>query len=972
MYQAHTPQRQILYEPFCQLAQQPHVKIQDPNNNPYQHQQLMSAPASRPAAPQIQSQAHLHRPGQAHGHLAVQHRQDHHAAPVQQSASDFLHYSSTSQDEHQQHANYRRQQAARNLHPNERYQAAAYMSSGTGTETPTSVSPSNSSGYSTTSASHVGDIGVSLTPNHDGSSLSSSCSTSSASSVSHDTGSIQVASGHMHDQLLGSTMMVAGQLPPTGQISHYSSLTPTGESDQHRHKHDELIIQNHSHNSMHQDHCLAPTGMFVEPEGAKHELDGAQARLATSNQHFHFKSQSSMLVAHSQAEQPAYSNSLEANSARKIDSKRRNPMSLASMDAGEYGTSRSGHIDLQPMAHCLGNAAAAPSAEPQIVGPGEAGTNSAGSGSQQILCKVCGDKASGYHYGVTSCEGCKGFFRRSIQKQIEYRCLREGKCHVIRLNRNRCQYCRFMKCLSVGMSKDCKYYHRNRPVRYGKTGKRRAADKQSAELGCADKQVDQVEKQQQQQQPQPQQVHQSQDSGLDHTQSAVVELTRFDESQVTLGDLAEEQQWFMEPADGYALNADTYLQQVTFAPAQAAKVHEKPKSEQEEPGCDATRPADTLDADPLATSDELGAKSAALEDLYQFQRDYFYHGAKREPSLDEQERPEEHQEPSAAGAELKLVAAADAQQPSASREQSSSSASQESCQGYEQSDARLKQLSLRFSLAAGENLGQVLEAGEHSLALGMDTLGRTSPVEPEAETGELDELIQRIADAHRGTCAQVRPRAGLCRLRSNELGGASSPTRGESVSSSGCSSASSSGGSPLNQHQFLASPSSAPGQQPSRSEQANPARRRVAPAVHLDSADEYRVSLWQEYALLVNPAIQQVVEFAKQVPGFLGLDQLDQLLLIKSGFFEIWLVSCATMFNCHEGTLTFSDGTFIDRQQLDLMFDKDFSTIAFNFSISFNQLCLDDTEIGLVSAIILLQPSKSSESLGEPLSLGAF
>ncbi|XP_072931400.1 ecdysone-induced protein 78C-like isoform X4 [Epargyreus clarus] len=70
-------------------------------------------------------------------------------------------------------------------------------------------------------------------------------------------------------------------------------------------------------------------------------------------------------------------------------------------------------------------------------------------------CKVCGDKASGYHYGVTSCEGCKGFFRRSIQKQIEYRCLRDGKCVVIRLNRNRCQFCRFKKCLAVGMSRDC-------------------------------------------------------------------------------------------------------------------------------------------------------------------------------------------------------------------------------------------------------------------------------------------------------------------------------------------------------------------------------------------------------------------------------------------------------------------------------------------------------------------------------------
>uniref|UniRef100_A0A1B0B574 Nuclear receptor domain-containing protein n=1 Tax=Glossina palpalis gambiensis TaxID=67801 RepID=A0A1B0B574_9MUSC len=47
-----------------------------------------------------------------------------------------------------------------------------------------------------------------------------------------------------------------------------------------------------------------------------------------------------------------------------------------------------------------------------------------------------------------------GFFRRSIQKQIEYRCLRDGKCLVIRLNRNRCQYCRFKKCLSAGMSRD--------------------------------------------------------------------------------------------------------------------------------------------------------------------------------------------------------------------------------------------------------------------------------------------------------------------------------------------------------------------------------------------------------------------------------------------------------------------------------------------------------------------------------------
>ncbi|VDP99702.1 unnamed protein product [Trichobilharzia regenti] len=57
-----------------------------------------------------------------------------------------------------------------------------------------------------------------------------------------------------------------------------------------------------------------------------------------------------------------------------------------------------------------------------------------------------------------------GFFRRSIQKQIEYKCLRDGKCLVIRLNRNRCQYCRFRKCLAAGMSKDS--------VRYGRMPRR--------------------------------------------------------------------------------------------------------------------------------------------------------------------------------------------------------------------------------------------------------------------------------------------------------------------------------------------------------------------------------------------------------------------------------------------------------------------------------------------------------------------
>ncbi len=61
-------------------------------------------------------------------------------------------------------------------------------------------------------------------------------------------------------------------------------------------------------------------------------------------------------------------------------------------------------------------------------------------------CFVCSDKSSGYHYGVSSCEGCKGFFRRSIQKNMVYTCHRDKNCIINKVTRNRCQYCRLQKC----------------------------------------------------------------------------------------------------------------------------------------------------------------------------------------------------------------------------------------------------------------------------------------------------------------------------------------------------------------------------------------------------------------------------------------------------------------------------------------------------------------------------------------------
>ncbi|KAJ3584050.1 hypothetical protein NHX12_014546 [Muraenolepis orangiensis] len=74
--------------------------------------------------------------------------------------------------------------------------------------------------------------------------------------------------------------------------------------------------------------------------------------------------------------------------------------------------------------------------------------------SAEGLCAVCGDNAACQHYGVRTCEGCKGFFKRTVQKKAKYVCLAARSCPVDKRRRNRCQYCRFQKCLVVGMVKE--------------------------------------------------------------------------------------------------------------------------------------------------------------------------------------------------------------------------------------------------------------------------------------------------------------------------------------------------------------------------------------------------------------------------------------------------------------------------------------------------------------------------------------
>ncbi|XP_074165620.1 estrogen receptor isoform X2 [Sminthopsis crassicaudata] len=91
----------------------------------------------------------------------------------------------------------------------------------------------------------------------------------------------------------------------------------------------------------------------------------------------------------------------------------------------------------------------------RLTNAGDKGTLAMESTKETRYCAVCNDYASGYHYGVWSCEGCKAFFKRSIQgnRHNDYMCPATNQCTIDKNRRKSCQACRLRKCYEVGMMK---------------------------------------------------------------------------------------------------------------------------------------------------------------------------------------------------------------------------------------------------------------------------------------------------------------------------------------------------------------------------------------------------------------------------------------------------------------------------------------------------------------------------------------
>uniref|UniRef100_A0AC34Q208 Uncharacterized protein n=1 Tax=Panagrolaimus sp. JU765 TaxID=591449 RepID=A0AC34Q208_9BILA len=78
-------------------------------------------------------------------------------------------------------------------------------------------------------------------------------------------------------------------------------------------------------------------------------------------------------------------------------------------------------------------------------------SQSTSSANAEATCAVCGDGCAKLHYGVLACYGCKGFFRRTLTGKYRYVCRFGNNCVVDKYQRNSCRFCRFNRCLEVGM-----------------------------------------------------------------------------------------------------------------------------------------------------------------------------------------------------------------------------------------------------------------------------------------------------------------------------------------------------------------------------------------------------------------------------------------------------------------------------------------------------------------------------------------
>jgi len=433
--------------------------------------------------------------------------------------------------------------------------------------------------------------------------------------------------------------------------------------------------------------------------------------------------------------------------------------------------------------------------------------------------------ASGFHYGVHACEGCKGFFRRSIQQNIQYKkCLKNESCPIMRINRNRCQQCRFKKCLMVGMSRDS--------VRFGRIPKR---EKQRMLL----------------------------------------------EMQSAMNNMMNNSQ----------LHSN---QELPIA---------KPL-----PAC-ATEP----------TSEDTGPT----------------------PSSSPSDSPRSSQSDSSSDPE-----------PTVAMDTSPSSASPSASDSGEE-----------------EVIGSVTRAHQETFMYNQEQSSLTSEAPP--PSGLQNSSAAKNTANHRTEGRQDvwNHRNNLVTMAAQDPPSSLGP-QGPEVNSSGnhcpfrLSRSAATSHCPAYTHRAFRAPSN---EGPANGAYSGPLWRggnrmhlvcpmNTSPHVNPQKSGH---EVWEEFSHSFTPAVREVVEFAKKIPGFRDLSQPDQVSLLKAGTFEVLVVRFASLFDVKDRTVTFLGGKKYSVDTLRAMGAGDLLNSMFDFSEKLINLGLSEEEMSLFTAVVLVSADRS-------------
>ncbi|XP_073534076.1 nuclear receptor subfamily 1 group D member 2 [Phyllobates terribilis] len=432
-----------------------------------------------------------------------------------------------------------------------------------------------------------------------------------------------------------------------------------------------------------------------------------------------------------------------------------------------------------------------------------------------LLCKVCGDVASGFHYGVHACEGCKGFFRRSIQQNIQYKkCLKNESCSIMRMNRNRCQQCRFKKCLSVGMSRDA--------VRFGRIPKREK-QRMLMEMQTAMKTM-----------------MNSQFGSSGHQEA----LPDYQASAALLPP--------MPPIVKEKLGANGQKNQVKSPTLPAPPSLPLPPP----------APSD------VSKEDVIGTVTRAHRETFMYNQE---------------------------ASEIR------------------NNANQRMEDRMNNVTHITKSNNIHFNNGPSTARCPVSESqnyidGQHR---GKNTTGYSN-----------------IHSVHYSNDHNINISNGFCHKGCSK-GAMSDVSQADRMNGYPCN---------RGRRMHLVCPMS------------------MSPFIDPNKSGP---QIWEEFSMSFTPAVKEVVEFAKRIPGFKDLSQYDQVNLLKAGTFEVLMVRFASLFDAKERTVTFLSGKKYSVDELRSMGAGELLNSVFEFSEKLSALQLSEEEMSLFTAVVLVSADRS-------------